>query len=441
LRNEDGPSDSLSKFSLSESPITGTLNPVEVEQSGFIATGSTFARTDNSFNTNTTLGIDTANGWLASQAEAQVWNLERRYAINGTFDDGIPGTYAMVNETPVYYPYGWSPSYTTTNTGQAQVAGYDNSGYVILENQGNKEGPSGNKYTHYAGTRILWNQNITNQPYTKNFTLNLKYLYSRGPLGSGVPGDCSLSVFVNDSVVWSQALPDVAGRGIWIETGDIPINIADAGNTLEFAVGIVIDETMALNAEEDYNGDDIAEGISNTVYVTVNIDDVSFVGLNPPSFEEVDFNFSAGNQTTSVTGASGNGTALVSKSDYWSVEQLDIAFTSNVSVSFNYDAFLLEHRFLNSSFMTNTHQFGVQYSVDYNQSVNLDLFTYVGTQGDYLDFNVTIRYPTDWENATIYSPFSIDVTTQCQISEGRVLIPTSLLDDLGWWEVDLQSPN
>lgn len=430
---------------LSDSTLEGILNPADVEQSGFISTGFKNARTDTNLNTNTTLDIDTTNGWLASEARTDIWNLERRYAVNGTFDDGIPGEYVIVNDTPIYYPYGWRADRTTTNTEQEQIAGYDDDGFVIVENQGRKVGPSGRQFTHEAGTKILWKQNITNAPYTKNFTLNLRYMYVRGPLygpgGATDPGDCSLKVFVNGSSVWSQSLPNLTQRNVWIETGDVPVNIGNPGNTLEFAVGIVIDETMALNADEDYNNDSLSNGFINTIYIRTQIDDISFTGLNPPSFEEVNFEFHAGNETTAATGSLGNGSAMIPKTGYWSVEQLDIAFTSNVSISFGYEARLLEHRFLNSSWTTNAEETGVSYTVYYNQSAELILHTYVGTQGDYQDFNVTIRYPPDWENLTVYNPFLSDVTVGCTITQGKLHIPTPLLSSLGWWEVRLESPN
>ncbi|MFO7836828.1 MAG: hypothetical protein R6V83_09245, partial [Candidatus Thorarchaeota archaeon] len=185
-------------------------------------------------------------------------------------------------------------------------------------------------------------------------------------------------MFVNGSVVWNQSLPYVSERGAWIETGDIPINIADANDTLEFAIGITIDETMNLNAEKDYDADDVDDGLANTVYITAYIDDVSFTGLNPPSFEEVDFTFHAGNDTTPATGSSGNGSATIPNTEYWSTDELDIAFTSNASISFDYEAFLLEHRFHNSSWTTSIEEEGVEYTIYDNQSAELGVHTYVG---------------------------------------------------------------
>ncbi|MGV9104074.1 MAG: hypothetical protein ACOC3C_08165, partial [Candidatus Thorarchaeota archaeon] len=378
----NGGSKPLRRNTHSDSGTTGVLNPLDVEQTGFISTGTTNARTDTSFNTNTTLGIDTANDWMASEASADIWNLERRYAVNGTFDDGVPGQYIVVNETPVYYPYGWTASNVSTDAEQTQVAGYNDDGFAIAENQGKKSGGGSGSdifYDHIAGTKVLWKQNITNTPYTENFVLNFRYLYSRGPLyrqgGDDIGGNCSLSVFVDGSVVWNQPLPYVTERGVWIETGDIPINIADANDTLEFAIGITIDETMNLNAEKDYDNDGVEDGLANTVYITTNIDDVSFTGLNPPSFEEVDFTFHVGNDTTPATGSSGNGSATIPNTEYWSTDQLDIAFTSNASISFGYEAFLLEHRFRNSSSTTSKKEEGVEYTIYHNQSAELRVYT------------------------------------------------------------------
>ncbi|MBS3793998.1 MAG: hypothetical protein KGY80_03830 [Candidatus Thorarchaeota archaeon] len=431
---------------LSDSGSTGILNPADVEQSGFISTGFTNARTDSGFNTNTTLGIDTANNWVASKASADIWNLERRYAVNGTFDDGVPGQYEVENDTPVYYPYGWRVNRTTTNIETTQVAGYNDAGFAIVENRGTPLQGSAVKYEHTAGTKILWEQNITNIPYTQNFTLNFRYRYVRGPIDRpggeyNIGGNCSLNVFINGSVVWKQILTVVSERDVWIETGDIAINIPSVTDTMEFAIGILIDDKLELNSESDYDQDGSEDGLDNTRYITANLDDIAFTGISPPSFEEVNFRFHAGNETTPVMGSSGNASRTIQKSEYWSTEQLDIAFTSNVSISFSYNVDLLEHRFLNSSWTTSIEKQGVSYSVYPNQSAELILYTYLGSRGDYENFNVTIRYVDDWENETIYDPFLNDVTSDCIVTQGMLVIPTPLLDSLGWWEVTFQSPN
>ncbi len=72
-------------------PASGILNPVLVEQSGYFETGDVSARTDTAMNTEQTLAINTGNDWVASRAEVDVWNLEKMYVVNGTFDQGIAG--------------------------------------------------------------------------------------------------------------------------------------------------------------------------------------------------------------------------------------------------------------------------------------------------------------------------------------------------------------
>ena len=49
--------------------------------------------------------------------------------------------------------------------------------------------------------------------------------------------------------------------------------------------------------------------------------------------------------------------------------------------------------------------------------------------------------PKDWGNATVYDPFLADVTAQCLIQTGRITIPQSVLNRLGWWQIALQAPN
>jgi hypothetical protein len=114
-----------------------------------------------------------------------------------------------------------------------------------------------------------------------------------------------------------------------------------------------------------------------------------------------------------------------------------------VSVSFDYEVWTLQHFFSDSSWANHPTEKGVGYSIDVDQSAELSTFTYVG--GDltetFVNFSVQVYCPSDWENATVYDPFMNDVTGFCSIQSGLLVIPVSILDRLGWWEIDLQSHN
>ncbi|MHA1959587.1 MAG: hypothetical protein ACW99U_05120 [Candidatus Thorarchaeota archaeon] len=436
------------RFLLADDPVTGIINPVLVEQSGYIATGTVGARTDTRENLVSNLTIDEANSWIGSVAEVDVSNLERLYVANGSFNDGFPGQNINPNKTSSasYYPLGWNTTSVTTDVDQTQISSYDDSGskFVVVENQGEKIGASGKRYRHYAGTKVLWYQNASNVPYVEDFSLSFRYLYLRGPRGSAAPGNCSITVSVNGTAIWNQSLVALDDRGVWYSTGEIPINVASPGSIFNFSIGLVIDQELDIHADDDYDGDGFNDGVANVLYITSYIDDVHFTGANPPGFDEVDFEFRANTDTVSVQGVSGQGYASVANQSYWKTSPLSVELSSNVSVSFDYTARLLSHRFANSSWTNDVNKQGVSYSADPGASANLALFTYVGTLGEYEDFNVTITHPWDWDNARVFNPFLDNSTDDCEISIGSIRIPTPILmgqGSLGWWEVTIESPN
>ncbi len=429
---------------LADDSTSGVADPLFVERRGYYSTGLTVARTDTMENIYQNLTLDTANGWKGSIAEVQVSDLSTLYAVNGTFDEGIVGTNVYPNETylPSFYPYGWNATHTTTNYEQTQRASYDSAKFVVVENEGVKIGPSGKHYTHYAGTSIVWTQTIENKPRTDNFLLSFDYLYLRGVLGTvGFTGNCSLTVFLNGKRVYNVSLPALISRGVWYETGELPISITDAPSTFELMVGLVIDETLALNADEDYNGDSLPEGISNTVYITAYIDNLRFVSATSPSFESVDLQFHADEDSQPITGSSGIGSAQIINPTYWMDAQVPISISANKSVTFTYESRLLSHRFSYSSYMTDITKQGVSYDVVHGQSTTIQTFSYLGSLVGYEENTLLIYHPPDWENTTILDPFLADISSQCTFYSNYFSIPESALSTLGWFEIIFQSPN
>jgi hypothetical protein len=430
-------------------PADGVLDPVLIEQSGYEASANISARTDSYQNLGYDLPLDIDHNWTADVAEVSVWNLEKLYAVNGTFDLGVPGVNVNPNGTVDYYPLGWSANSTDTATysDDVQLAAYDDSGrqYVMVENQGGKVGQ--NAFGHEAGTRIAWTQTVQNAPYTEDFLLDFDYFYLRGPLDKnpGVPipitGNCSITVSIGGTTVWNMSLLTLSQRGVWADSGVIPITIPSAPASFTFEIGLVIDESLILDKRYDYDGNGIDDGIGNAAYITVYLDDVSFIKATPPTAEQVQLEFSTGGTTSALTGSMGTYYTSITNSTYWDSTPVSVALTSNTSVSFDYKTRLYSHRFTDSNWRTDVSSVGVSYVVDHGISSDLSFYTYVGYLGGYEDPKMTIVFPDDWENITVSDPFLTDLTGSCTIGSGYLIVPTSIIDRLGWWEIKLESPN
>ncbi|MFW9957430.1 MAG: hypothetical protein ACFFCT_05105, partial [Candidatus Odinarchaeota archaeon] len=376
------------------------------------------------------------------------------YAVNGSFNEGYPGITQFPNGSVEYYPLGWD-AYSTNSTlisyqSTVQSAGYDSSSskYVIVEDQGQKVGPNPNVYGHGVGTRVVWSQLIQNAPHTEDFIFNFDYFYLRGPIDgvngtSSITGNCSIALFINGNNIWNMSLLLLSQRGIWLNTGDIPITIAGAPSSFLFEIGLLIDETIVLNAANDYDGDslNLPDGLANTVYITVYLDDVSFIKATPPTAEQVDLNFTTGGLFSALTGSSGTYYASIHNASYWKSTPVLVSLISNTSVSFDYKTRLYSHRFTDSNWRTDISSPGVASSIDHGLNSSLRFYAYVGYLGTYEDPKMVIRFPMDWESVTVSDPFLIDLTGFCTITSGYLSIPTSIIDRLGWWEIKMASPN
>ncbi|MBN2230509.1 MAG: hypothetical protein JW779_13055 [Candidatus Thorarchaeota archaeon] len=187
--------------------------------------------------------------------------------------------------------------------------------------------------------------------------------------------------------------------------------------------------------------DGTADGIINTQYITVYLDDVSLTSATPPDCDAVDLKFSIDGVIAPILGSTGSGTGLLQNSSYWTSDVLNIAILSNTSISLDYNVQILNHRFLNSSSTTDILSEGVAYAVDTDSSVNLEIFTYLGFLGVYDDLTLKISHPIDWQNFTIRDPFLTNVTALCILQFDTIEIPSTLLDRLGWWKITCQAPN
>ena len=453
--NEGGASDSLPRTPMEVLPYgthatsdveplvgTGILNPAELEHQGYAVSPNTTVRTDLDPNIYYDLPLDSAHNWTASTADVSVCDLKKMYAVNGTFQTGTSGTNYAPEGDVTYHPVSWDALSNSTNAAQNQTASYDSSGtqFVTVENWGVKIGLSGVKYTHYAGTRVLWFQDIVNHPYSDQFIVSFSYLYARGPLFRTLSrGNCSISLFLDGEVMWNQSLPSLDTRGTWYSTGSISINASGVGSTFRLMIGLVIDEDMALNANEVYDGVS-PNGMLNTVYITAYLDNVVMLGQTAPSFDHVDMKLTAGGETSSVSGTDGNGQASVVFDPRWTTDPLRMTISSNDTVSYTYRVRMFAHYYVNSTWTTAITNQGVSYIAD-THSVNMSFFFYVGSVGSYEDFSIIIRHPQDWSNVTVLDPLQYDATGACFMTSGEVIIPGTAIVLFGWWEVHLQSPN
>lgn len=434
----------------SDDPIEGVIDPVTVEQAGYFSSGNLTGRTDTGVDSAVNLTIDEENEWVGSRAEIDVYNLERLYTANGTFDDGIPGK--NQNPTPAttdFYPYGWAANSGEAGEGtdENQFASYEpqSDPYVTVENQAVEGGLWQDYYDHYTGTYVVWRQIVQNAPSTTDFVVSFDYLYFSGPLyrpgGDDPGGDAWVIVAVGGTVVWNQSLLSLGNRNTWYNTGDISLSDLSVGDYFVFSIGLYIADGMRLYSDRDYDNDGVNDGTGNAASIIVHFDDVTLIGSSPPSFESVELQFKAGTFTTDITGANGIGNASITNANSWTTDLLGIEILSNTSVRVEYRTRLLSHRFINSTWSTNALATGVAFAAAPDESPEMTLYAYVGVVDPYEDFFVNIIHPTDWANGTVLNPFLTDVTSGTTSSDGMLTIPTDLLSVLGWWRISLDSPN
>ncbi|TFG13216.1 carboxypeptidase regulatory-like domain-containing protein [Candidatus Thorarchaeota archaeon] len=416
---------------------TGYLDPLTVERFGWTTSGSISARTDTDSNLVYNLPLDESHNWVGSKVGVNIDNLSRHYAVNGTFEDGIVDTNVNPTGEVESYPYGWMPSFVSTDERQTQRSAYVGSGrkYVTAENEGDY-GTQGHpkEYSHFAGTAIMWNQNITRIPYTEQFYFSFDYQYFRGPLEAAGGGNASLFLAINGTRVWNMSLDTINERGTWYSTQKIPIQISEPGDIFVFTIGLSIDNTMYLDPE-------IHGGLENTAYITLFLDDVKFIAQDPIGLNQVDLSMTVDNTTVHFDTQSDSGYAEITNAEYWTAGPVTTVLEANTSIGFVYVARLLSHNFVNSSWTTSEDQTGIEYEVDFNQPLYLELYTYLGFLGDYENLRIRATHPHDWANPTIYDPFGANVTDLCVLGEDYFQISSSLTSRLGWWRINLDAPN
>lgn len=436
----------INDYSITENKVAnqGVFDPVTVEQSGYAASENLSARTDTYENLVYDLPLDSVHNWVADEAEVIVWDLEKLYAVNGTFSEGIPGYTVNPSGTLQYYPLGWSATSYNADPGQTQQVSYEQGGdrYVTVQNTAKLTNLGQNQYTHYGGTNVTWFQTFENAPFTSEFLLQFNYLMLQGPLSALFSGDYSLVVMIDESVVSTIDLPTLSNRGQWYNSGIVPVNISSPGEFMTLNIGIVINANFVTDADLDYDGDGSPDGAINTQFITVYLDDISLIKATPPTPEQVQLQFATGGQITPLSGILDQYAASITNTSLWSTGPVSVSISSNTSVSFNYKTRLFNHRFTNSNWEPKIASIGVSYTIDHGNSSDLALYTYVGYLGNYEDPQMEIFFPRDWANVTVSDPFLTVQTGECSISDGHLIVPSSLIINyLGWWEIQFNSPN
>ncbi|MGY5852229.1 MAG: carboxypeptidase-like regulatory domain-containing protein [Candidatus Thorarchaeota archaeon] len=412
---------------------SGTLSPVEIAQSGESVSDYMYGRTDTGINGRTNLSIDEANGWYASKADVEVFDLQRLYAFNGTFDS---------TSDP------WTSDLYDSDGSQTQTATYDSTNeWVVLNNTGeyNYHPVLGESWTHYYQSELLWKQTIQNTPYTENFTLSFDFNYANGVLDPSpyeLDGDMELRIYIGAQPYYLSLMTGVDTINRWFSILDFDIYYPSAPASFDIAIGFYIEyDDCVIYANVDHDDSGQADGATAAKSLVLLLDDISLEGVNSPPFADMDIEFHAGGLSANVAGPTGGtGTASISNPSSWTTNPLQVEVSSNTSVAYSYRVTVTTHRVTNSSWEADPTKYGVSYSVLAGESISLEFYTYIGTT-EYENHTVSISIPKDWENVTVRDPLLTDVTSSCTITSDQIGIPTSLLDAVGWWRINLDAPN
>ncbi|MHA1909974.1 MAG: hypothetical protein ACW98Y_21960, partial [Candidatus Thorarchaeota archaeon] len=386
------------------------------------------------------------DSWRGEQIEVSVSDLNTLYVLNGTFENGNPGTNEDWGGDGIYYADGWLAQRDVLDFRGRQRASYvqDDGKYVILENEGYLvDTPA--RYWHFNGTRIFWYQTVNNSIQNEQFEFSMDYLYQNGPIGPHFADMFELRFEIIDGSTmlwnWSIDLVNLTQRQTWFNTGSLSVNITDAPTQFEARVALAVSNSSTY-IEIPENDTDLSGDSTNGLFVTVYIDDVSFTGAQSPTVRSVDLTVTSSETgPISFTGLSDSGTVLLNHS-YWLKAANIISFSANTSVSFSHDTKVSRmSRIYNSSYITNLDEQGVSYTAAVGANANLTLFTYIPSYPEAEDLGFIVHHPWDWGNTSIQDPFGIDKTGLIVNYVESVELPSGAVDSVGWWVIRLEGPN
>ncbi|MGY5875564.1 MAG: hypothetical protein RTU30_07445 [Candidatus Thorarchaeota archaeon] len=386
------------------------------------------------------------DSWRGEQIEVSVSDLNTLYVLNGTFENGNPGTNVDWIGDGTYYADGWLAQREFLDFRGRQRASYvqDDGKYVILENEGYLN-TAPVQYWHFNGTKIFWYQTVDNSVQNEQFEFSMDYLYRNGPIGSHFQDMFELRFEILDGSTilwnWSIDLVNLTQRQTWFNTGSLSVNITDAPTQFEARVALGVSNSSTYIGIPE-NDTDLDGDSTNGLFVSVHIDDVSFIGAQSPTVDSVDLTVATSETgPIDISGTSDSGTILLNHS-YWLNAANTISFSANTSVSFSYDTKISRmSRIYNSSYMTNLNEQGVSYSAAVGTNANLTLFTYIPSYPEAEDLGFVVYHPWDWGNTSIQDPFGTDKTGLVINYAETVELPSGAVDLVGWWIVRLDGPN
>ncbi len=390
-------------------------------------------------------------GWRGEQLNVRIRNLRQLFALNGSYDTGYPGT----NENPfwnegedgIYYAEGWRARYEKDPNDSRQRTSYSitDPRYTSIENEGYEDGSSPDAYRHYNNTVIYWYQLIENYQHVEIFKFSMNYLYQRGPIGTNYADNFEFcfEVLSGTSLLWNWSIDptNISQRGVWFSVDPITLEISNAPTVFEVRIVLKVN-TASSYIEISESDPDLDGDPANARYLTFQIDDLSFVASDPPSFENVELAITVSPlETTFIQGIDGTGTISL-EYRYWEQSVISFSFSSNTTISFEYLVKITKMtKQSNSTFSLNLDNIGTLFKANLNLGVELSFYTYIQSYPGISDLGFIVHYPKDWQDPVVEDPFGQDITAETCVLQGVLEIPSGLADTVGWWKVQLTGVN
>ena len=386
-------------------------------------------------------------GWRGEDADVEIRNLKQLVVLNGSCDSGNAGTNTDWNGDGIYYADGWLACREVISLNGYQRASYLNTGskYITLENQGYQDISSPNAYRHYNGTDIYWYQMVNNSQHLEQFQFSMNYLYQRGPIGLNYANDFQFcfEIFNGASLLWNWSIDptNISQRGIWYSVNPISVEIPNAPTTFEVRVALKVNTTSSFveipNDDPNLDGDS-----ANGMYLTFQIDDISLVASNPPSFDGIALSITVPSLgITPIGGLNGIG-SITLHHEYWMNSVIPFYFSSNSTVSFEYAVRIAKmSKETNSTFSQNLENVGAAFTANLDLGIAISFFTYIQSYPGISDLGFKAEFPKDWQEPTIEDPIGQDMTAMTSFQPGVLEIPMGLADSVGWWKVELAGVN
>lgn len=386
-------------------------------------------------------------GWQGEQIEVDIQELHSLYALYGSFETGLPGTNVDWNGDGTYYANGWRARRDVITYQGRQRTSYTSTGskYITLENEGYEDPSSPNAYRHYNSTYIYWYQNIDNSDQAEEFEFSMSYLYQRGPIGSNFSGNFmfSFEIFNGSLLLWNWSIDptEISQRGLWYVLNPIPVELPSLLSSFQARISLNVNTSSSYieipDDDSDLDGDS-----ANGMFITFQVDDISLISVNTPSFESVELEIDTPPLgTIPVNGSTGSTTILLNYS-YWDKAAIPFSFSSNSSISFEFSARVsIMSRYSNSTFSQNLEHHGIAYDIELNQNASLSFYTYMPSYSGVTDIGFIVSFPKDWSDPLVEDPFGHDVSDIMEWNCGCIEAPPGSVGFVGWWKISLNGPN